>query len=249
MDFTDVALTEGVERLRDLQGAAARDVQPVHRAKDRGFVGLHREVVPRLLPSVHFDGHLAVAVGREAARVEALANGLAHGSPGAQALHFRLLVARRPNGTRNRQVGFACEVAPSTRMWCLRMTAKASSRKRTARTRRAAAKAPALVGSRAGRAVADRGDKRFAEVVALIEAARGRAYQAVNAELVTHYWELGGYISRKIASAEWAMAWSRSSRPISRRATPGSAATRARISFGCGSSTRRTARTEKSRRW
>jgi predicted nuclease of restriction endonuclease-like (RecB) superfamily len=88
-------------------------------------------------------------------------------------------------------------------MCSLRMTAKTPSRKRTARTEPAAAKATALVAPRAGRAVADRGDERFAEVVALIEAARGRAYQAVNAELVTHYWELGEYISRKIASAEW----------------------------------------------
>jgi hypothetical protein len=46
-------------------------------------------------------------------------------------------------------------------------------------------------------------EARFAEVVALIEAARGRAYQAVNAELVSLYWKLGEYISRKIASAEW----------------------------------------------
>jgi predicted nuclease of restriction endonuclease-like (RecB) superfamily len=46
-------------------------------------------------------------------------------------------------------------------------------------------------------------ETRFAEVVALIEAARGRAYQAVNTELVKLYWQLGEYISRKIASAEW----------------------------------------------
>lgn len=44
---------------------------------------------------------------------------------------------------------------------------------------------------------------RFAEVLDLIEAARGRAYQAVNAELVTLYWRLGEHISKKIASAEW----------------------------------------------
>lgn len=44
---------------------------------------------------------------------------------------------------------------------------------------------------------------RFDEVLALIEAARSRAYQAVNTELVILYWELGEYISRKIASAEW----------------------------------------------
>lgn len=46
-------------------------------------------------------------------------------------------------------------------------------------------------------------DVRFAEVVSLIETARSRAYQVVNAELVTLYWRLGEYISRKIASAEW----------------------------------------------
>jgi predicted nuclease of restriction endonuclease-like (RecB) superfamily len=44
---------------------------------------------------------------------------------------------------------------------------------------------------------------RFDEVIALIEAARGRAYQAVNAELIGLYWQLGEYINRKIASAEW----------------------------------------------
>lgn len=44
---------------------------------------------------------------------------------------------------------------------------------------------------------------RFDEVLALIAAARQRAYQSVNVELVGLYWELGGYISRKIASAEW----------------------------------------------
>ncbi|HEX7479400.1 MAG TPA: PDDEXK nuclease domain-containing protein, partial [Polyangiales bacterium] len=44
---------------------------------------------------------------------------------------------------------------------------------------------------------------RFDEVLALIEAARGRAYQAVNSELVGLYWQLGEYISKKIASAEW----------------------------------------------
>jgi hypothetical protein len=83
------------------------------------------------------------------------------------------------------------------------MTAKSSPRKRTARTKPVAEKATALVAPRARRAVADRGTEPFAEVIALIEAARGRAYQAVNVELVAHYWELGEYISRKIASAEW----------------------------------------------
>jgi hypothetical protein len=44
---------------------------------------------------------------------------------------------------------------------------------------------------------------KFDEVLVLIEGARSRAYQAVNKELVGLYWQLGEYISRKIASAEW----------------------------------------------
>jgi predicted nuclease of restriction endonuclease-like (RecB) superfamily len=59
----------------------------------------------------------------------------------------------------------------------------------------------ALPGLRDTLAKAD--DARFTEVVALIEAARNRAYQAVNAELVGLYWQLGEHISEKIESAEW----------------------------------------------
>lgn len=43
----------------------------------------------------------------------------------------------------------------------------------------------------------------FAEVVGLIEQARQRAYQAVNTELVSLYWQIGQYISRKLDAAEW----------------------------------------------
>lgn len=43
----------------------------------------------------------------------------------------------------------------------------------------------------------------FAEVVHLMHTARQRAYQAVNIELVGLYWQVGRYISRKLAVAEW----------------------------------------------
>jgi len=46
-------------------------------------------------------------------------------------------------------------------------------------------------------------DTRFVEVVALIESAHANAYRAVNAELVGLYWQLGEYISQKLARAEW----------------------------------------------
>lgn len=45
--------------------------------------------------------------------------------------------------------------------------------------------------------------RKFDDVLALIDAARRRAYQAVNTELVGLYWQLGEYITKKIASAEW----------------------------------------------
>ena len=37
----------------------------------------------------------------------------------------------------------------------------------------------------------------------MIQAARGRALQAVNSELVELYWQVGGFISRKIETATW----------------------------------------------
>jgi hypothetical protein len=43
----------------------------------------------------------------------------------------------------------------------------------------------------------------FSEILHLIQSARQRAYQAVNTELVTLYWQVGEYISRKLASSEW----------------------------------------------
>ncbi len=43
----------------------------------------------------------------------------------------------------------------------------------------------------------------FAPVLALIEAARSRGVQAVNTALIGLYWQIGSYISRKIAAAEW----------------------------------------------
>ena len=51
--------------------------------------------------------------------------------------------------------------------------------------------------------VAPRVEDAFAEVVTLIQRARHRALQAVNTELVGLYWQVGEYISGKLASAEW----------------------------------------------
>lgn len=74
----------------------------------------------------------------------------------------------------------------------------------------------------------------------------GRAYPAVNAELVSLYWH-DQYISRKVASAEWGDGVVEElASSLSRRFPGASGAPRDRTFFGCASSTRRTARTEKS---
>jgi predicted nuclease of restriction endonuclease-like (RecB) superfamily len=46
-------------------------------------------------------------------------------------------------------------------------------------------------------------ERSFREVLEMIEAARARAYQAVNTELIDLYWRVGEYISRKIETAAW----------------------------------------------
>lgn len=53
------------------------------------------------------------------------------------------------------------------------------------------------------KAVAVRHEPAFREIIGLIEAARRRAYQAVNTELIDLYWRVGEYISRKLETAAW----------------------------------------------
>lgn len=46
-------------------------------------------------------------------------------------------------------------------------------------------------------------ERQFSEVVLLIQQARTNAYKAVNAELINCYWQVGEYISQRIALAIW----------------------------------------------
>lgn len=56
----------------------------------------------------------------------------------------------------------------------------------------------------AGKAIAPAPvEASFAAIVGMIQAAKQRTYQAVNTELVSLYWRIGEYISRKLESAEW----------------------------------------------
>lgn len=46
----------------------------------------------------------------------------------------------------------------------------------------------------------------FYEIVSIIEKARTRAYKAVNHELITMYWDIGQYISKKTKESDWGKA-------------------------------------------
>src|SRR3954453_19761025 len=46
-------------------------------------------------------------------------------------------------------------------------------------------------------------EQAFAEVVEMIQAARGQAVAAVNTALIDLYWRIGEYISRKLETAAW----------------------------------------------
>ena len=45
--------------------------------------------------------------------------------------------------------------------------------------------------------------QQFIEVVTLIQQGRNRVFRQVNQELISLYWQVGEYISRKVASSEW----------------------------------------------
>ena len=45
--------------------------------------------------------------------------------------------------------------------------------------------------------------KEFSKIIQIIEEAKANAYKAVNAELINSYWQVGEYISKKVADATW----------------------------------------------
>ena len=53
------------------------------------------------------------------------------------------------------------------------------------------------------RSSGSRHTRAFREVVAMIEAARAQAFQAVNTGMVDLYWRVGEYIGRKIVADGW----------------------------------------------
>ena len=46
-------------------------------------------------------------------------------------------------------------------------------------------------------------ERQFTEIHQLINKAKANAFKAVNTELINLYWEIGKYISNKLANQEW----------------------------------------------
>ncbi|MFD2967754.1 DUF1016 N-terminal domain-containing protein [Sphingobacterium bambusae] len=46
-------------------------------------------------------------------------------------------------------------------------------------------------------------DKRFTDIIQLIQQSRNNAIKAVNIELITLYWNIGTYVKQKLSVAEW----------------------------------------------
>ncbi len=46
-------------------------------------------------------------------------------------------------------------------------------------------------------------EREFSQVISLIQKAKEKAICSVNAELISLYWNVGEYISKKVGSAEW----------------------------------------------
>ncbi|TNE78463.1 MAG: DUF1016 family protein [Bacteroidetes bacterium] len=46
-------------------------------------------------------------------------------------------------------------------------------------------------------------ENRFSEIIILIKSSQAKALQAVNAELINLYWNIGEYVSLKIEQSEW----------------------------------------------
>ena len=89
----------------------------------------------------------------------------------------------------------------------------------------------------------------FREIIGLIAAARHRAFQAVNTELIELYWRVGQYISRKLESAAWGEGVvDELARYISRK-QPDMKGFTEPACFGCGSFMRFTAVKQKSHHW
>jgi DUF1016 N-terminal domain len=88
-------------------------------------------------------------------------------------------------------------------------------------------------------------DQGFDTNVGLIQAARQRAYQAVNTTLIDLYWQIGEHISRRIAAAEWGDGVVTQLAAHIARSQPGLRGFTRRICSACGSSLRLTA----ARKW
>jgi len=92
-------------------------------------------------------------------------------------------------------------------------------------------------------------ESSFHEVLELIKLARLRAYGIVNSELVSLYWQVGGYILGKFENADWEKASSRSYPDLFNGITRICGVLPAPTLLECGNFSKPTGTTEKSCHW
>lgn len=97
------------------------------------------------------------------------------------------------------------------------------------------------------KAVVVRHEPDFRQITSLINAARHRAFQAVNTELIDLYWRVGEYISRKLDSAAWGESVVDDLARYIKKQHPELKGFAGRIFFGCGNFLKPTGTTQKSR--
>ena len=91
--------------------------------------------------------------------------------------------------------------------------------------------------------------REFDRVLALIEAARTRAFAAINTALIDLYWSIGEHIAKKIANEGWGKGTVQELAEYIRRRNLMRGAFPHRISGGCANSSRPTAISQNSHHW
>ena len=92
-------------------------------------------------------------------------------------------------------------------------------------------------------------EEAFAEVVEMIQTARGQTLRVVNSAVIDLYWRVGEYISRKLETASWGEGVVEALARYIQHRHPTYAASHGLTSSECGSSTTRIGPTKKSRHW
>jgi hypothetical protein len=89
----------------------------------------------------------------------------------------------------------------------------------------------------------------YGEIIAIIERARENAFRAVNYELISMYWDIGGYVSKKVKLSGWGKAVVEDFARFIQGEHPDIKGFRHQMCGVCVSFTKHTVTTKNSHRW